>query len=114
MLRSVGDHKALNLYLYALNLVASKWDMEFHIHTNVSNLTIKVMMAQNPTRKCDKPIAYAFRPLNNVEKNYTTIEREALAMVYVLQKNIHYLLRNKFIFYVNHMALLYFVKKLQL
>jgi hypothetical protein len=39
------------------------------------------MLAQNPTGKCDQPIAYASIILNNVEKNYTTIERKALAMV---------------------------------
>jgi hypothetical protein len=44
------------------------------------------MLAQNPTRKCDQPIAYASRFLNNVKKNYTIAEREALAMVYVLHK----------------------------
>jgi hypothetical protein len=51
--------------------------------------------------------------LNNAKKNYTTIEREALTMVYVLQFK-HYLLGNKFVFYVDHMALLYLIKKFQL
>jgi hypothetical protein len=35
-------------------------------------------------------------------------------MVYALHKFKQYLLENKFVFYVNHMALLYLVKKLQL
>jgi hypothetical protein len=35
-------------------------------------------------------------------------------MVYVLQKFKHYLLGNKFVFYIDHMALLYLVKKPQL
>jgi hypothetical protein len=48
---------------------------------------------------------------NNIEQNYTTIEKEALAMVYALHKFCHYLLNNKFIFYVDHMALLYLVQK---
>jgi len=48
---------------------------------------------------------------NNIEQNYTTIEKEALAMVYALHKFCHYLLDNKFIFYVDHMALLYLVQK---
>jgi hypothetical protein len=34
-------------------------------------------------------------------------------MVYVLHKFYHYLLGHKFIFYVDHMALLYFVRKPQ-
>jgi hypothetical protein len=56
------------------------------------------MLAQNPTRKCDQPIAYASRFLNNAKKNYTTTKREALPMVYALHKFRHYLLGNKFVF----------------
>jgi hypothetical protein len=41
------------------------------------------------------------------------IEKEALAMVYALHKFFHYVLGNKFIFYVDHMALLYLVRKPQ-
>ena len=63
------------------------------------------MLAQNPTGKTDQPITYASRLLNKVEKNHTTTEKEALAMVYAVKKFRHYLLDNKFIFYVDHLAL---------
>ncbi len=72
------------------------------------------MLTQNPTEKCDQPIAYASKLFNNAKKNYTTMEKEALATVYALQNFRHYLLGNKFVFYVDHMALLYLVKKPQL
>ncbi len=85
--------------------------MEFHVHIDASNLIIGTVLAQNPIKKCDQPIAYASKLLNNAKKNYTITKRETLAMVYVLHKFKHYLLRNKFVFYVNHMALMYFVKK---
>jgi hypothetical protein len=52
--------------------------------------------------------------LNNVEKNYTTTERETFAMVYALHKFKHYVFKNKLVFYVNHMALFYLIEKLQL
>jgi hypothetical protein len=42
-----------------------------------------------------------------------TIEKEALTMVYALHKFHHYLLGNKFNFYVDHMALLCLVWKPQ-
>lgn len=71
------------------------------------------MLAKNPTGKVDQPISYALRLLSRTEKNYTTIEREALAMVYAVKKFRHYLLGNKFVFYVDHMALLYLVNKPQ-
>jgi hypothetical protein len=72
------------------------------------------MLVQNPTEKCDYLITYASRLFNNVEKNYITTGREALAMVYALHKFKHCLLGSNFVFYVNHMALLYLVKKPQL
>jgi hypothetical protein len=49
--------------------------------------------------------------MNNVEKNYSTIKREALALVFALHKFKHYLLGNKFVFYVDHMALAYLINK---
>jgi hypothetical protein len=79
----------------------------------VSNLAVDVMLAQNPTGKCDQLITYVFQLLNNVKKNYTTTEREVLAMVYALHKYHHYLFGNKFVFNVDHMAFLYLVKKPQ-
>ncbi len=51
--------------------------------------------------------------LNIIEQNYSTIEREALAMVFALHKFRHYLLGNKFVFYVDHMALAYIINKPQ-
>jgi hypothetical protein len=57
---------------------------------------------------------YSSRLYNLTERNYTTIEREALAMVYALHKFRHCMLGNRFIFYVNHMVLVYLVNKPQI
>ena len=59
----------------------------------------------------DYPIVYNNRKLNKVERNYSTKEREALGMVFALQKYRHYLLANPFIFYTDHQALKYLVNK---
>jgi hypothetical protein len=56
---------------------------------------------------------YAFKLLNLVERNYITTKREALAMVYVLQKFRHYLLGKWFMFYFDRMGLVYLVNKPQ-
>jgi hypothetical protein len=39
------------------------------------------------------------------------MKQEALAMVYALHKFFHSLLNNKFVFYVDHMALTYLINK---
>jgi hypothetical protein len=51
---------------------------------------------------------------NFIEQNYITIEREALVMVYALQKFTHYMLGSKFTFFVDHMILIYLVNKPQI
>jgi hypothetical protein len=62
----------------------------------------------------DHPIAFASRNFSTVENNYTTIEREGLSMVYVLQKFRLYLLGSHFKMYTNHSALRYLVNKVVL
>ncbi len=95
------------------DLIAPRWDVEFHAQIDAFNVVMGVMLA-NPIKICDHPIAYALHFLNNAKKNFTTIEREALVVVYVLHNLKHYLLGNKFVFYVDHMVLLYQIKKPQI
>ena len=59
----------------------------------------------------DFPISYASCQLNSAEKNYTTIECEGLSMIYAVKNFRHYLLANKFVFFVDHQALMYLVNK---
>ena len=59
----------------------------------------------------DYPIMYSSKKLNKEKRNYSTTEREALGMVFALQKYRHYLLSNPFIFYTDHQVLKYIVNK---
>ena len=68
---------------------------------------LDVFLTQPHEGNMDLPVSYASRQLNSAEKNYTTTEREGLAMIYVVKKFWHYLLANPFAFYVDHQALLY-------
>jgi hypothetical protein len=88
--------------------------LEFHVHTNASQLAVGAMLAQNPIDKIDQLVMYSSRLFNSTKKNYTTTQREALAMVYALHKFRHYLLGNMFTFYVDHMTLVYLVNKPQI
>jgi len=103
--------KFLKWYMETPILIPPNWQMEFHVHIDASLLAVGVMLAQNPTGKYDQPIVYTSGLLNKTQQNYTTLEREALIMVYVLHKFIHFMLGNKFVFYVDHMALVYLVNK---
>jgi hypothetical protein len=44
-------------------------------------------------------------------RNIIIIHKEALVMVYALHKFRHYMLCNKFVFYINCVTLVYLVKK---
>jgi hypothetical protein len=61
----------------------------------------------------DQSVMYAYKLLNSTKQNYIIIEREVLVMVCTLHKFKHYLLGSQFVFYVDHMALMYLVNKPQ-
>nr|GEW74841.1 hypothetical protein [Tanacetum cinerariifolium] len=59
-----------------------------------------------------RPIHYASKTMNQAEANYTTTEKEMLAVVYAFEKFCSYLIMNKSIVYTDHSALKYlFAKK---
>jgi hypothetical protein len=77
----------------------------------MSNYAIRATLAQEGVHRLDHPLYFARRLLSNPEKNYSTIEREALGMLYFVQEFRHYLLTMSFTFYVDHQALMYVVNK---
>ncbi|MCO5577322.1 hypothetical protein L7F22_031150 [Adiantum nelumboides] len=87
------------------------YDKIFHVHIDASAYAIGCILAQPGEFNKDYPIAYASRQLIAAEKNYTTTEREGLTMIYAVKKFRHYLLANRFIFFVDHQVLLYLVNK---
>nr|GEZ46621.1 DNA-directed DNA polymerase [Tanacetum cinerariifolium] len=59
-----------------------------------------------------KPIHYASKTMNDAETNYTTTEKEILAVVYAFEKFRSYLIMNKSIVHTDHFARKYlFAKK---
>ena len=78
------------------------WSIKFHVHIDTSGLAIGAILTQPRDDRMDYLIVYSSRKLNKEERNYSTIEREALGMVFALQKYRHYLLANPFIFYTDH------------
>ena len=70
-----------------------------------------VILAQPGEGDLDHLISFASRKLSFSQKNYMTIEREGLAMVYALQKFRNYLLGGHFKMFTNHSALKYLVNK---
>ncbi|MCO5568951.1 hypothetical protein L7F22_022654 [Adiantum nelumboides] len=67
-------------------LRALDWNVIFHVHIDASNFAIGCVLTQPREHKLDYPISFASRQLNDAEKNYTTTEREGLAMIYSVKK----------------------------
>jgi hypothetical protein len=62
-------------YIETLILISPNWQVEFHVHTYASLLTMGAMLSQNVIGKSDQLIVYAFSLLNRTKSNYSTIER---------------------------------------
>jgi hypothetical protein len=86
-------------------LIFPDWSKEFHVHVDASSIALGVVLAQPGAGYIDHPLAFLRRKLSTAEINYTTIEREGLAMVYALQKFRHYLLGGHFKMFTDHSAL---------
>ena len=56
-------------------------------------------------------ICYASKTLVEAQINYTTTEKELLAVVYALKKFLPYILGSKIVIYTDHVALKYLLSK---
>jgi hypothetical protein len=111
MLNSFGGNK--KQVCMSPILINPNWEFGFPAHIDAFQLAVGAIFAHNPIGKFDQSVMYVSKLLNSIERNYTTTEREALAMVYALQKFKHYLLGNWFVFYVDHVAFVYLVSRPQ-
>nr|GEW21605.1 hypothetical protein [Tanacetum cinerariifolium] len=92
-------------------LIAPDWDMPFELMCDASDFAIGAVLGQRQ-EKHFRPIRYASKTMTEVESNYTTTEKEMLAVVYAFEKFWSYLIMNKSIVYTDHFAPKYlFAKK---
>ena len=86
------------------------WSLPFEIMCDASDFAIGAILGQR-INKCLVVIYYASRTLNEAQMNYTTTEKELLAIVFALEKFRSYLLGSKIIIYSDHSALRYLLSK---
>ncbi|GFX99386.1 retrovirus-related Pol polyprotein from transposon 297 [Trichonephila clavipes] len=58
----------------------------FIIQTDASSYALGAILLQGESPTDEQPVEYASRLLSSAEKNYSTTEREALAVVWALYK----------------------------
>ncbi|GJZ00452.1 reverse transcriptase domain-containing protein [Tanacetum coccineum] len=91
-------------------LIAPNWDQPFEIICDASDYAIGTVLGQR-VEKHFRPIHYASKTMTEAEMNYTTTEKEMLAVVYAFEKFRSYLIMNKSVVYTDHSALKYLFNK---
>ena len=86
------------------------WDLPFEIMCDASDHAVGAVLGQ---RRDKKPVViyYASRTLDEAQQNYTTTEKELLAVVFAMEKFRPYLLCSKVIIYTDHSALKHLLEK---
>nr|GFA01869.1 reverse transcriptase domain-containing protein [Tanacetum cinerariifolium] len=93
------------------NLDCPKLDLPFELICDTSDFAMGAVLRQRH-EKHFQPIHYASKTLTDAESNYTTTEKEMLAVVYAFERFRSYLIMNKCIVHADHSALKYlFTKK---
>ena len=101
----------LKAYLTTAPIVrAPNWQLPFEVMCDASDLAVEGILRQ---RAEGKPyvVYYANKTLNEAQRNYTTTEKELLAVVYALDKFHAYLIGSDIIIFTYHSALKYMFSK---
>ncbi|CAN6583778.1 unnamed protein product [Malus baccata var. baccata] len=94
----------------APSIVPPDWSLSFELMCDASDYALGAVLGQ---RKDKRPhvIYYASRTLNDAQLNYSTTEKELLAVVFALDKFRSYLIGTKVIVFTDHAALKYLLTK---
>jgi hypothetical protein len=86
------------------------WHLPFEIMCDTSDYAIGAVLSQSKDKK-HYAISYASKTLTRPQLNYTTMEKELLAVVFIIKKFRSYLLGIKVIVYIDDVALKYLLTK---
>ena len=77
----------------------------FKLYTDASDVAVGATLVQLDENKIERPVQYVSRFFRGSEKAWSTIEKEAYAIVYALTKLRPYLYGAKFVIYTDHKPL---------
>ena len=100
----LGSFNSLKRALTSTPIVqAPNWSLPFELMCDASDLCVGAVLGQRVEGK-DHVIAYASKTLDEAQRNYTTTEKEMLAVVFAIEKFCPYLVCNKVVVYTDHTA----------
>ena len=91
-------------------MVTHDWNKEFENMCDASDYAMGVALGQR-IEKMFKAIYYVRKTFNEAKKNYSTIEKEMLAMVFSCEKFKPYILGSHVIIHTDHAAIRYLMAK---
>ena len=91
-------------------VVIPDWNKEFEIMCDASDYEMGAVLGQR-TEKIFRAIYYARKTFNEVQENYSTTEKEMLAMVFVCEIFRPYILGSHVIIHTDHVAIKYLMTK---
>jgi hypothetical protein len=89
---------------------APDWSLPFELMCDASDFAVGAVLGQKKDKK-PHVIYYASKTLNDAQLNYTTTEKELLAVVFALDKFRSYLVGSLVIVFTDHAALKYLLTK---
>ena len=86
------------------------WNREFEIMCDASDFAMGAVLGQKD-EKVFKAIYYASKTFNEAQENYSTTEKEMLAIVFACEKFRPYILGSHVVIHTNHAAIKYLMAK---
>ena len=91
-------------------MAAPEWDQGFEIMCDASDFVMGAVLGQR-NEKIFRAIYYASRTFNEAQENYSTTEKEMLAIVFACEKFRPYILGSHIIVHTDHAAIKYLMSK---
>ena len=91
-------------------MAAPEWDQGFEMMCDASDFAMGAVLGQRKD-KIFRAIYYASRTFNEAQENYSTTEKEMLAIVFACEKFRPYILGSHIIFHTDHAAIKYLMSK---
>jgi len=88
------------------------WNFPFHIHTDASNYAIGAVLEQQEEDNSHYAIYYISKNLVGAKRNYTTTEKEFVAVIHAINKFWHYIIRYQVFVHIDHATIKYLMNKL--
>nr|XP_028952487.1 uncharacterized protein LOC103407978 [Malus domestica] len=106
----VAFNKLKELLSTAPVIMPPDWSLPFELMCDAPDYAVGAVLGQR-VNKVPYVIYYASRTLNDAQLNYSTTEKEFLAVVFALEKFRSYLIGTKVIVFSDHAALKYLLTK---